>query len=334
MIKKILLAILIVIVIAIVSFFIYVQSSWDKTYEIAYPDLKTSSDSAIIAKGEYLVHGPAHCSNCHVSSWQAMINADSGIDEPLIGGVRFPLGPLGELSPANLTSDTETGLGRYSDGEIFRMMRHAVKPDGTASMALMMPFWNMADEDLEAVVSYLRTLEPIKNEIEAPEWTFMGKMIRTMAPTFKPIYNPNPPDKAPPMAPTIERGEYISKYVANCVGCHTPRDMMTYEPIGPEYSGGMEFEPLPTLHEKLGIDPNLWHRSPNITPHPESALSKFKNLKEWKDRFRIGRSIPISAMHWGPFSKMSDEDLEALWVYLHSLDPVANDVGEIVFNKD
>ena len=334
MIKKILLTILVLVIVVIGSFFIYVQNSWDNTYDIAYPDLKTSTDSTVIARGKYLVHGPAHCSNCHVGSYAEMIKTDMGEDVPLKGGVRFPLGPLGELSPANLTSDSESGLGRYSDGEIFRMMRHAVKPDGTASMALMMPFWNMADEDLVAVVSYLRTLEPVNNTIPVPEWTFMGKMVRTMAPTFQPIFEPTPPDHSPPMEPTAARGEYLARYVANCVGCHTPRDMMTYEAIGPEYSGGMEMEPLPALHVELGIDPELWTRSPNITPHPESALSRFKSLEEWKARFRQGRIILNSPMHWGPFSKMSDEDLEALWIYLNSLEPVEHDVGDIVFKKD
>ncbi len=64
-----------------------------------------------------------------------MILTEKGEPIPLSGGVVFPLGPLGSLSPANLTSDPETGLGRYSDGQIFRMMRHAVKPDGTAAIA-------------------------------------------------------------------------------------------------------------------------------------------------------------------------------------------------------
>jgi mono/diheme cytochrome c family protein len=49
------------------------------------------------------------------------------------------------------------------------------------------------------------------------------------------------------MAPTVERGEYLARYVCNCVGCHTKRDMMTYEAIGPEFAGGMEFEPWPEL---------------------------------------------------------------------------------------
>uniref|UniRef100_UPI0035932402 cytochrome C n=1 Tax=Aquiflexum sp. TaxID=1872584 RepID=UPI0035932402 len=219
------------------------------------------------------------------------------------------------------------------DGELFRMMRHAVKPDGTATLSVLMPFWDMADEDLVAVVSYLRSLPPVKNEVPDNEWTFMGKAVRVVASSFKPIEKPSPPSFAPPMAATIERGEYISRYVANCVGCHTNRDLMTFEAIGPEYAGGMEFEPYPELHIMLGEDPELWMRTPNITPHPNSALSKFKTVEEWKERFRQGRIIKISSMHWGPFSRMSDEDLEALYLYLTSLEPVDYDAGELMFKK-
>jgi len=334
MIKKILLGILGVIVLGIVITFIYVQTSWNKTYDLAYPDLKTSTDSAVIARGKYLVHGPAHCSNCHLSSFKDFIALDNGERTTLQGGVRFQLGPLGSVSSANLTPDKETGIGRYSDGQIFRMMRHAVKPDGTASIALMMPFWNMADEDLEAIVSYLRSLDPIRNEIEPPEWTFVGKMIRSFAPTFEPVYDPDPPKFAPPMLPTVERGEYIARYVANCIGCHTPRDMMTFQAIGPEFSGGMEMEPDVELYKELGIDLNIWLRTPNITPHSTGVLQKFKTKDEWIARFRQGKIIPNSPMNWAPFSTMTDEDLEALWLFLNSLEPVDHDVGEIVFVKE
>ena len=333
MIKKILLGGLAVIFVAVVAFVIYVQSSYDKTYEVAYPDLQISRDSAIIARGAYLLNGPAHCSSCHVSNIDELIRVDNGEHIPLRGGVTFLLGPLGTMYPKNLTPDKETGIGRYNPEEVFRMMRHAVKPDGTATLTPMMPFYNMADEDLEAIVSYMYSLEPVRNEVLNPEWTFMGKMVRTISPVFQPVFNPTPPDKAPPMMPTIERGKYLANYVANCVGCHTPRDQ-SFAPIGPDFSGGMEFEPNPPLYAALGVDTDLWIRSPNITPDPGGVLAKFKTAEEWKQRFRNGRIISFSPMAWGSFSRISDQDLEALWMYLSSLEPVEHNVVEIAFKKE
>jgi hypothetical protein len=244
------------------------------------------------------------------------------------------MGPLGTISPANLTPDPTTGIGRYSDGQLFRMMRHAVKPDGTASISLLMPFWNMADDDLVAIVSYLRSLQPVNHQVPAPAYTFMGKVIRVVGPTFKPVYNPEPPLEAPPMEATIARGKYLAHSVANCVACHTERDQMTFEAIGPEFAGGMEFEPFPELNKELGFDVDLWTRSPNITPYPGSALSRFPTVDDWISRFRNGRIIMISPMDWGPFSRMSDQDLEALYLYLNSLEPVPRKDGLVMFKKE
>lgn len=333
MLKKILLIIVSVLALFIIGIFGYIQLNWDRTYDLPYPNLSASSDSSVIARGEYLVKGPAHCSNCHIGTYEEMIDSDKGETVALQGGMGFPLGPLGMLYTKNLTPDSETGIGRYSDGQLFRMMRHAVKPDGTSSVALIMPFYNMADDDLVAVVSYLRSLEPVKHEVPENQFTFLGKVIRTFGTAFDPVMNPTPPKTAPPMAATVERGEYLARYVANCQGCHTKFDWEKFEQVGPEYAGGMEFEPFPELHRILGQDEDLWARSVNLTPHPNSALSRFKTAEEWINRFRMGRLYPTSPMHWGPFSRMSDEDLEAIYLYLNSLDPVDNEVGSVLFKK-
>jgi cytochrome c553 len=197
-----------------------------------------------------------------------------------------------------------------------------------------MPFFKMADDDLIAVVSYLRSIAPVENNVPENEWTFVGKAVRALTPTFKPIENPDAPAVAPPMAATIERGEYLAKYVTNCVGCHTQRDLMTYEATGPEFAGGFEFEPWPELYNYLNVDPETWIRTPNITPDPNSALANYKTAEEFIARFRKGRIVSFSPMDWGPFSRMSDEDIKAIWMYLNSLAPVSKDVGELVFKKE
>jgi hypothetical protein len=257
-----------------------------------------------------------------------MRRADAGEDLPLSGGVVFPMGPLGSISVPNLTPDPETGLGRYSDGQVFRMLRHAIRPDGTASMSLIMPFQGMADEDHVAIVSYLRSLDPVVHEVPPSQWTLMGKAIRVFAPPFQPVLEPTFPAKAPPMEATVERGEYIVRYVANCYACHTQHDMATFERIGPEFGGGMEFEPDP------GLNNGIWMRSPNITSHPTGVLKNFPTAEDFIARFRAGRTREGSPMHWGPFSRMSEEDLRAIYLFLQSVPPVDNEVGAITFTKD
>lgn len=307
---------------------VFVQLNWNQTHDIPYPDLEATDDPQMIARGKYLVHGPAHCSNCHVGSFEEFERADAGEDVPMAGGVVFPL-PIVEMAPANLTPDPETGIARHDDGAVFRMLRHAVKADGTASLAPMMPFSMMADDDLVAIVSYLKTLEPVRREIPEPKWTFMGKALKTFLPPFQPVVGQTPPKTAPPEEPTAERGEYIARYVANCHACHTNHDPATLTFIGPEFAGGAEFEPMPGM----GLDPDVWARSPNLTPHETGVLQKFGSVEAWKARFRQGRIYRESPMHWGPFSRMSDADLEALWVFFNGLEPIENEVGATIFRK-
>lgn len=329
MIKKILFWLLGTVVSLVLILIVYAQFTWNRQYDVPYPDLRASSDSAVIAHGRYLVFGPAHCSNCHVSSFDEMVRADKGELLPLKGGVVFPMGPLGTISPANLTPDSKTGIGRWTDGQIFRLLRHGIKHDGTSTLPAMMPFQNMSDDDLVAIVSFLRSLEPVRHPVPESDYTFMGKIIRAYFPAFKPVLHPTPPDEAPENRATKERGEYLARYVANCFACHTNHDPATFEFIGPEFAGGAEFEPIPGIG-----DPTLWTRSPNITPHPDGALAKFPTPQDWIKRFRQGRVVASSPMHWGPFSRMNDTDLVALWKFLNSLPPTEHAVGETVFRKE
>jgi mono/diheme cytochrome c family protein len=331
--KKLVLGGLGVIAALVVALVSYVELRWDRRYDdIAGPDLRASTDPAVIARGKYLVRGPAHCSNCHVSTFDEFMRSDRGEELPLRGGLEFPMLPLGYLYPKNLTNDAETGIGRYPDRVVFRMMRNSVKPNGTATMSVLMPFHRMADDDLVAVVSYLRSLAPVRNEVPEPRYTFLGKTVRTFAPLFRPVLADGVPQVAPPEAPTRERGEYLARYVSNCVGCHTATDIKSGRIIGPDFAGGFEFEPPPV--GVLGSDGHTWYRSPNLTPDPTGVLGKYPDKAEWIKRFRQGRVLPGSPMHWGPFSRMSDVDLEALLVFLKSLAPVKNDIGVTAYRKD
>jgi hypothetical protein len=205
------------------------------------------------------------------------------------------------------------------------MLRHNVKPDGRASIAPMMPFAHMADDDLVAIVSYLRSGEPVRHEVPAPRFTLMGRAVSAILrpPAFRPVLGQSPPRTAPPQAATIERGEYLANYVANCRACHSPMDPATGELTGPAFSGNPHGEPAM-------MDPSVLLRAPNLTPDPTGVLVKFPTEEVWIARFRAGRLVPESYMHWGPFSRMSDPDLRAVYMYLNSLEPVANDVGATV----
>jgi hypothetical protein len=66
--------------------------------------------------------------------------------------------------------------------------------------------------------------------------------------------------------------------------------------------------------------------TPNLTTDPETGRMNGWSQKDFIDRFRKGRVIPGSPNAVGPFSRMSDLELTALYKFLTSLEPVKNEI--------
>jgi mono/diheme cytochrome c family protein len=321
------------VLVAAAGLAIHVWRTWDKVYDIALPDVHRSTDPDVLRRGEYLVYGPAHCVECHAGSYAEFQKVATGERVPLRGGQRFAAAPLGALYSKNLTPDPETGIGRYSDGQIARMMRWSVRPNGRASVTPLMPFHNMSQQDLDAIISFLRTQPPVRNQVPENEFTLIGKIVKSLAPTFKPR-DPDivkPPVVSPAEAMTKERGQYLAHYVSNCIGCHTDLDDTTFTPVAPEFAGGEVMGPATTPD----ADPHVWFKTPNLTPMTGSALMKFPDRATFIARFKVGgRHYAGSPMPWEAFARMSENDIGALYEYLHSLRPVPGPTGEASFRRD
>ena len=305
----------------IVLFVITVYAMQSKTYDAPYPDITASTDSAVIARGRHLLYGPAHCNYCHAPASDLEKTLKGEIVE-LKGGFEFTL-PLGTIRTPNLTSDKETGIGSLSDKEIARVLRYGVFPDGKAVFDFM-PFHNLSDEDLTAVISYLRTLPPVSNKVVNREMNFLGKAV--MAFLIKPVGPEGEPPKETTIDSTSAYGKYLAHSVANCVGCHTERNMMTGAFIGKPFAGGLQLQ----SDEK----PELTFITPNITPDPETG-----KIFQWTEeafiyRFRQGVQIAGTVMPWGSFKNMNDLELKAIYRYLRNVEPVHNEVKTVVARTD
>lgn len=122
-----------------------------------------------VQRGSYLVH-TIGCTDCHTP------HGEQGplMDQYLSGGLMLANSDVGGIVSYNLTSDKETGIGGRSDAEIIRALRSGLFHDGRQMNYRAMPwagFANMSEEDLRAVVAYLRTLQPVRNRIPAPPVT-------------------------------------------------------------------------------------------------------------------------------------------------------------------
>lgn len=310
---KLALRILGVIVLLIGAFIVFILVSWKVDVSSEYPisELTVEADSTMLANGRALTFGPAHCSHCHLSIDQ-MEQADQG-NVVLKGGFEFTL-PIGVFRSPNITPDKETGIGRYTDGELYRMLRHNVLPTGQPTIDLM-PFTTMSEYDIHSIIGYLRTLEPVRNEVKRTELNFLGKALFRFA--IRPVPPAEPPAQKIEKDSSVLYGKYLAESVANCRGCHTLRDLRTGEYIGPFYAGGFIFEPSP---ETQG-----WtFTAPNLTSSTSGVMNGW-NEQTFINRFKvIGRVHKYTPMPWGAFKQMSETDLKAIYRFLRSLEPVEN----------
>ncbi|HYE55880.1 MAG TPA: cytochrome c [Chitinophagaceae bacterium] len=298
---------------------IVVAMRQDMKYEAPYPDIKASADSSVIARGKYLALGPAHCASCHADPANLEL-VEKGVEVPLSGGNVFNL-PVGNIYVRNITPDKETGIGRYTDAEIARELRYGVRPDGSIVMPFM-PFHNVSDEDLTAIISFLRSQPPVKNKVPENTTNVLGKIVKAFL--LKPEGPTGVVPKKVKQDTSAAYGEYLATSVANCKGCHTPRDMMTGAFTGEPFSGGMIMG--------SSADDKYDFITPNLTPDSTGRLFGWTQDMFIK-RFRMGKIYPGTHMPWGPFSRMSDDELKAIYNYLQTVKPVKNYIPQTRVEK-
>jgi mono/diheme cytochrome c family protein len=233
------------------------------------------------------------------------MNSDSlvslGKEVPLSGGVVFDL-PLGKIYSKNITPDVETGIGKLSDAEIARALRYGVHADGTPVFDFM-PFHNLSDEDLTAVISYLRSQRPVRKEVPRHQLNLMGKIVKAFM--VKPVGPDGDPPKSVTLDTTANYGKYLAMSVAECNGCHTKRNM-TGAYIGEPFAGGNNIEGVVT---------------PNLTPDSSGRIFNWTK-QDFIARFKMGKLNPKSVMPWTSFKRMTDDELTAIYHYLKTLKPV------------
>lgn len=320
MLRKILLGLLGLLAIFVVGGGIFVASRQNLKFDSAYPKVAASTDSVIIERGRYIVRNAAPCASCHgdPSTRAAFARGD---DVPLSGGYVFDI-PPGKFYARNLTSDPETGLGNVSDSAIARALRDGVGHDGRA----LLPFMEMqglSDDDLQAVVSYLRTQAPVKNPVPPHSYTLMGKIVRATM-LSNPVGPATPPPTTAPRGVSIETGKYLVESVSLCWSCHTERSEMTGALTGPRFGGTKGFTEAD--------DPDHSWSPPNITGEPTTGRLGKMTEDQFVARFRQGRVIPMSPMPWQAFSHLAEEDLRSIYQYLKSVPHVVNDVGPLVID--
>lgn len=288
---------------------------WRRRFDVPYPSVDASHDPTLVARGDYLVYSAAACAYCHVprEQWPAL---DRGERLPLTGHHLFRL-PFGDIYSANVTPDSETGIGSHSDAALARMLRYGVRADGRAAFPIME--MHLADDDEAAVIAYLRSRPPASHRVPEHRFSSIGKAI--MAFTVAPSLNGPSLRPVSPAGATIERGEYLANDVSSCASCHTDRGE-NGALVGPRFAGGQRMD--------VAADATRVYVTPNLTPDPESSP-----IGQWSEdafvaRFRQGPLLDGTPMPWGAFARLTDDDLRAIYRYLRSLPPTRHLVGPAI----
>jgi mono/diheme cytochrome c family protein len=255
-------------------------------------------------RGEYLVRGIMGCGNCHTP-----LGPEGPVaGQELAGRVVEDIEPFTAIAP-NITPAGR--ISGWSDDELKKAIREGIRPDGTL-IGPPMPFAmyrGLSDDDLAAVVAFLRTVPAVENDPGKSEYRI----------PLPPAYGPPVGSvTAPERGVTVAYGAYLAGPVAHCMECHTPMG-----PQGPLLEtdlgrGGFEF------HGPWGVSV-----AANLTSH-EDGLAGYTD-DQLKAMITTGVKPDGTAMHppmpYGYLAKMTSGDLDAIILYLRSLPPLPDKQG-------
>jgi mono/diheme cytochrome c family protein len=192
------------------------------------PPARSSFDQALIAKGAQLAR-IGNCGICHT--------AVRG--QPFAGG--RPLAtPFGTIFSTNITPDAQTGIGAWPEAAFTRALRDGVDRSGHHLYpAFPYPhFTKLTDEDIKALYAFQMTREPVgarapRNKLAFPlNYRFVvsgWNLLFLNRGAFRPD---------PAQSEAWNRGAYLVEALADCGGCHTPRNSLGAEKKEQNLGGG------------------------------------------------------------------------------------------------
>jgi mono/diheme cytochrome c family protein len=309
-----------IIVVIIAGLLMYVKVALPGANVAAASDVKFEYTPERVARGKYLANNVTMCIDCHSKRDYSKFGA------PMVPGT---VGQGGELFgrdlgfPGNFYAPNITpyGIGQWTDGEVMRAITTGVSRDGHALFPIM-PYPNFGQldkEDIYSIIAYVRSLEPIKNDVQKSVADFPVNFIINTIPK-EASFTVTPPKKE-----LVAYGKYMFTAVG-CNECHTPREQG--KPIeGKFLAGGFEF-PFPD---------GTVVRSLNITPHKETGIGTWTEgqfvarFKQYSDSTYTPHPVQNgdfkTVMPWLFYTHMKEEDLKAIFAYLQTVPPIENKVN-------
>lgn len=305
-----------VLVMIAAGLLIYVKAALPNVGEAT--SIKIEYTPERIERGRYLANHVSVCMDCHSKRDWSKFSGPPTEGTFGMGGERFDqtIGLPGVYYSKNITP---TGITRYTDGELFRLITTGVSKEGKALFPLM-PFsyyGRMAPDDIYSIIAYVRSLKPINNVVPESVSDFpMNFIINT-------IPHKADPHKRPDTTDLVAYGAYMIN-ASGCRECHTRAEKgQIIEEFA--FSGNRDFE----------MPDGSVIRSSNLTPDNETGLGKWTEemfLSRFKNFADSASAAPVkpgefnSIMPWTMYAKMNRQDLRAIFTYLKTVKAIPNEV--------
>ncbi|MEM7414804.1 MAG: c-type cytochrome [Gemmatimonadota bacterium] len=275
-------------------------ASWEadrvmsRTYDV-HADHGSPESSAdrveSIERGRRLLEARYPCADCHGADFS--------------GGTMVDAFPMGRLLGPNLTDGVGTVVSEYTYEDWDRIVRHGVKPDGTPSIMPSIDFREMSDQELADIVHYIASQPAVDNEVPTVKLGPLGMVLVATGqiPLSADELAGRTAHRAEPPATAVDV-EFGAHLAAVCAGCH-----------GPALAGG----PI------RGGNPS-WAPASNLTQHADGladwTLEDFRRLiADGVSRTGAATQAPMD-LALPLMQRMTDVEVEALWLYLESLEPL------------
>jgi cytochrome c2 len=230
---------------------------------------------------------------------------------------------FGTIYSKNITRHAGKGIGSWTDGELRYFLRTGVRPDGQYVPPYMIKLPHTSDDDLDAIIAFLRSSDPrvAASEVDPPGVTqpsFLSKAL-SHGP-FKPLPYPTAPIGAPSKNDSVAYGKYLV-FSLDCFGCHSA-SFTSMNVLEPEksagYMGGGNL---------LKVDGNGEIFTANLTPDPETGIGSWTEA-DFIRAVRRGFRPDGRVLHYpmDPKPELEDDDVAAIYAYLRTVPKISNTV--------
>lgn len=287
------------------------------SYEVVPIDHEVVTTPAQIKKGKKFVL--TLCASCHMNQETGKLTGKQMLDIPT---------EFGSIFTPNITQDNEYGIGTWTDADLIRLLRTGIKKDGQYAPPYMAKLPQMADQDLDAIVSFLKSDDPLMQADATPdkpcEPAFLVKLLSQFA--FKPLPLPTTEIPLPDTLDVVGYGKYLA-HNFDCYSCHSA-DFKSINSMEPTLSGGYFGGGNPILNEQGEVIP-----SPNLTPDKETGIGNWSK-ESFVKAVKYGEVEGQPALQYpmAPYSLLTDYEVGCIYDYLQTIPAISNKV-ERSFNK-